>query len=191
VSRNALGASISLLCGAALAACGVVAFVVPLADPASARGTAGVMILAGGGAEIIVGLFGAHDERGPTDIGLGLLSLAVAAILALVGEIGALTLTGLLSVWLLARGATELLGGFAASSESAGVAAARLVRGVVDLLLGLVALIGSLATAFPAFLLGWPSTIVRSILLFVAISLLASASLHVWFALKMGRARRR
>jgi uncharacterized membrane protein HdeD (DUF308 family) len=191
VSRNALGAPISLLCGAALAACSVVAFVVPLADPAWARSMAAAMIFAGGVAEIIVGFFGVHDERGPTDVGLGLLSLAVASILALAGEIGALALTGLLSVWLLARGATELIGGFAASSEFAGVAVARLVRGAADLILGLAASIGSLATVFPIFLVSWPSAIVRTILLFVAISLMTSAILHGWLALAIGRPRRR
>ena len=82
------------------------------------------------------------------------------------------------------------MGGLVASGDIARVAGARLVRGAVDVILGLMALIGSLAAAFPAFLLDWPSTIVRTILLFVAVSLMASALLHIRLALAL-RGRRR
>ena len=71
------------------------------------------------------------------------------------------------------------------------VAAARLFRGWMDMLLGLVALIGCLAAAFPLLLLGWPAFIVRSALLFVAASLLASAGVHIWLAASLGGAGRR
>jgi uncharacterized membrane protein HdeD (DUF308 family) len=184
------GAAISVLCGLLTAACSAFARVMPLADPNSVKNAASTMILAGGVAEIVVGLFGVHVERGPTDAALGLLSLIAASILIFIGATSALSLTVLLSAWLLARGATELTGGLAACGEIARVAAARLIRGAVDLVLGLVALIGSLAVAFPTFLLDWPSTIVRSILLFVAISLMASAVLHIRLALVL-RGRRR
>ena len=184
------GVSISFLSGSLMAACSAIALVVPVADPSSARSVASTMILAGGVAEIAVGLFGVHVERGPTDVALGLLSLLAASILIVIGEISALSFTALLSAWLLARGATELVGGMAASDEIARVAAARLIRGGVDVDLGLMALIGSLAYAFPAFLLDWPSTIVRTILLFIALSLMASAVLHIRLALAL-RGRRR
>lgn len=184
------GVSISFLSGSLMAACSAIALVVPVADPSSARSVASTMILAGGVAEIAVGLFGVHVERGPTDVALGLLSLLAASILIVIGEISALSFTALLSAWLLARGATELVGGMAASDEIARVAAARLIRGGVDVVLGLMALIGSLASAFPAFLLDWPSTIVRTILLFIALSLMASAVLHIRLALAL-RGRRR
>ena len=184
------GVSISFLSGSLMAACSAIAAVVPVADPSSARSVASTMILAGGVAEIAVGLFGVHVERGPTDVALGLLSLLAASILIFIGGISALSFTALLSAWLLARGATELVGGMAASDEIARVAAARLIRGGVDVVLGLMALIGSLASAFPAFLLDWPSTIVRTILLFIALSLMASAVLHIRLALAL-RGRRR
>ena len=184
------GVSISFLSGSLMGACSAIALVVPVADPSSARSVASTMILAGGVAEIAVGLFGVHVERGPTDVALGLLSLLAASILIVIGEISALSFTALLSAWLLARGATELVGGMAASDEIARVAAARLIRGGVDVVLGLMALIGSLASAFPAFLLDWPSTIVRTILLFIALSLMASAVLHIRLALAL-RGRRR
>jgi uncharacterized membrane protein HdeD (DUF308 family) len=188
--HKARGAAISLLCGIVMAMGSALPFVMPFAEPESARSIASLMILVGGLAEIAVGRFGVHVERGPTDVALGLLSLLAASILTFVGEIGALSFTMLLSAWLLARGAAELVGGLAASGEIARVAAARFVRGSADLVLGAVALIGSLATAFPAFLLDWPATIVRAILIFVAISLLASGALHVMLAIAFGRARR-
>ena len=184
------GVSISFLSGVLMAACGAIALVVPVADPNSARSVASTMILAGGLAEIAVGLFGVYAERGPTDVALGLLSLLAASILIFIGGISALSFTALLSAWLLARGATELVGGLAASGEIARVARARLIRGAADLFMGLAALIGSLASAFPAFLLDWPSAIVRTILLFVAFSLMASAVLHIRLALAL-RGRRR
>lgn len=184
------GVPISVLCGLLMGACGAIALVAPVGGPHAARSVASAVILAGGMAEIAVGLFGAHAERGPTDIALGLISLIAASVLIFTGGDGAASFTWLLAAWLLARGATELLGGLAASREAAGIAAARLVRGAVDLVLGLVALIGSLASTFPAFLLAWPSAIVRAILSFVALSLMASAVLHVRLALAL-RGRRR
>jgi uncharacterized membrane protein HdeD (DUF308 family) len=138
------------------------------------------MILAVGIAEIVLGRFGLPIERSRTDVVLGMLSMVAAWLLILAGATGALSFTLVLSAWLLARAAAELVGGLASASESAHVVAARLTRGAVDLVLGLLALIGSLATAFPAFLLDWPWAIVRTILLFVAISLIASAALHAW-----------
>jgi uncharacterized membrane protein HdeD (DUF308 family) len=182
--------TVSALSGLLMAACGALAFIVSLDEPMAARRVAGFMILAGGGAEAVVGLFGIDVERSPTDISLGLVSLAAASILLLVGEVSALSFTALLAVWLLARGATELVGGVVVSSENARVAAFRLARGWTDLVLAAATLIAALATAFPAFLLGWPSSIARMVLLFVAISLLTSAGLHIGLAFAFGRAAR-
>ena len=170
------GVSISFLGGLLMAACSAITLVVPVADPDSARRVASAMILAGGIAEIAVGLFGVHAERGPTDVVLGLLSLVAAPVLLVAGGASAISFTGLLGAWLLVRGAIELAGGLAASREIARVAAARLIRGAFDLVMGVAALIGSLASAF---LLDWPSAIVRAILVFVALSLMASAVLHI------------
>ena len=185
MDRRTQGASISLACGMLMALSSVLALIVPLAEPGTAKGVAAGMIFAGGVAEIAAGLFGVQVERGRTDLVLGLLSVALASLLAVSGAIGALSFLFLLGVWLFARGAIELLGGLAAETVAA-VAAARLVRGWMDILLGLVALIGSLAAAFPLLLLSWPVTIVRSALLFVAASLLASAALHIWLAASFG-----
>jgi len=186
------GVSISFLGGLLMAAFSAIALVVPVADPDSARSVASAMIFAGGIAEIAIGLFGIHAERGPTDVGLGLLSLVAASVLIVTGGSGAIAFTALLGAWLLVRGATELAGALAASGEMARVAAARLIRGAVDLVMGVAALIGSLASAFPAFLLDWPSAIVRTILMFVAFSLMASAVLHIRLALALrGRHRSR
>lgn len=189
--REARGAAISLLCGLVMASAGTLPFVVPVAGPESARSLAALMILAGGLAEIAVGRFGVHVERGPTDVALGLLSLLAASILTVAGEIGALSFTLLLAAWLLARGAAELIGGLAESGGVARVAVARSARGAADLLLGAVALIGSLATAFPVFLLDWPVAILRMILIFAAISLLASGGLHAMLAIAFDGAGRR
>jgi uncharacterized membrane protein HdeD (DUF308 family) len=143
------------------------------------------MLFAGGAAEIAVGLFGIRQERGLTDVVLGLLSVAAASILAFAGAIGALSFLFLLTAWLLARGAIELTGGMAAETLAA-VAVARLIRGWIDILLGLVALIASLAAASPLLLPSWPAAIVRSSLLLVAASLLASAGVHIWLAASFG-----
>jgi hypothetical protein len=185
MTAQSRGALVSVLCALALAACGF-ALVMPLSDPASARNVARAVIFAGGIAEIVLGRFGLPIERGRTDVVLGLLSMVAASLLILAGATSALSFTLVLSAWLLARATAELVGGLAGASESARVVAARLARGTVDLVLGLLALIGSLATAFPAFLLGWPWAIVRMILLFVAISLIASAALHGWLVFAFG-----
>ena len=190
MDRRTQGASISLAGGIVLATSSMLALIVPPADPGTAKGVATGVILAGGVAEIAVGRFGIHPERGPTDIVLGLVSVVAASILAFAGAIGAMGLLFLLGAWLLARGATELTGGLAAKAPAA-VATARLVRGWMDMLLGLVALIGCLAAAFPLLLLGWPAFIVRSALLFVAASLLASAGVHIWLAASLVGAGRR
>ena len=189
MDRRAHGAAISVLCGVMIAAGGGLAFVMPPADPPVARSVAGTMILAGGTAEMLVGLFGAHVERGWTDVGLGLLSLAAASVLFVATDLSALSFAWLLSVWLLARGATELIGGLASARAIVLVGTARLMRATVDLTLGLLALIGALAAAFPAFLLDWPSAVLRMILLYVAISLIASAAVHVAVAFAFRGAR--
>jgi uncharacterized membrane protein HdeD (DUF308 family) len=176
-------------CGLLLLGSSLVALVPPLAAPAWARPVAGCAILAGGAAEIAAGLAG--FERGATDLVLGLLSLAAGLILLAARQGDALWLTALLSAWLLARGATELLGGLGESRAIAAVATARLLRGAADLILGLLALIGALASAFAEILVGWPATIVNLILLFVAASLMGSAGLHIWLAFAVRRARRR
>ena len=186
MDRWTRGATISLACGMLLALSSAPAFIVPPADPGTAKGVAAGMIFAGGAVEIAAGLFGIHRERGRTDVVLGLLSVATASILAFAGAIGAMGFLFLLGAWLLARGATELIGGLVAETAVA-VAAARLIRGWMDILVGLVALIGSLAAAFPLLLLSWPATIVRSALLLVSASLLASAGLHIWLAAWFGR----
>jgi uncharacterized membrane protein HdeD (DUF308 family) len=184
------GAFVSILCALALAACGGFALVMPLADPASARNVARFMIFVGGIAEIVLGRFGPPIERGRTGVVLGLLSMGTGSLLILAGATSALSLTLMLSAWLLARAVVELVGGWAGAVECAGLVTARLARGTVDLVLGLLALIGSLATAFPAFLLGWPWAVVRMILLFVAISLIASAALHAGLVFAFGGAHR-
>ena len=58
------GVSISFLSGFLMAACSTIALVVPVADPELAKSVASAMILVGGVAEIAVGLFGVHAERG-------------------------------------------------------------------------------------------------------------------------------
>jgi uncharacterized membrane protein HdeD (DUF308 family) len=188
VRALANGVAVSAWCGVLMAASGAVALAMPLADPNSSDIVAGSTIFAGGIAELVLGRHGAQVERARTEVGLGLLSLATASILFLRRETDALSFTALLSVWLVARGVTELAGGLAAAGQQvAGVAAARLVRGWTDLILGLVATIGSLAAAFPLYLLAWPTAIVRTVMLFVAVSLIASACLHVWLALAWAR----
>jgi uncharacterized membrane protein HdeD (DUF308 family) len=185
MDRRTQGASISLACGMLMALSSAPALIVPLAEPGTAKGTAAAMLFAGGMAEIAVGLFGTHLERGLTDVVLGLLSVGAASILAFAGGIGALSFLVLLAAWLLARGATELTGGLAAETLAA-LPVARLIRGWMDILLGLVALIASLAAASPLLLLVWPAAIVRSSLLLVAASLLASAGVHIWLAASFG-----
>ena len=186
MDRETQGATISLACGCLIALSAAVALIVPLADPGTARAVAAGMIYAGGVAEIVAGLFGIRVERGRTDVALGLLSVATASILAFAETIGALSFLFLLGLWLLARGATELLRGLAVETAVA-LAAARLIRGWMDIALALVVLIGALAAAFPLLLLSWPATIVRSALLLVAASLLASSALHIWLATSSGR----
>lgn len=181
MNRGPLAASVSLACGLLIALSSAAALVAPVADPATAKGAAADMLFAGGAAEIAVGFFGIRQERGVTDVVLGLLSVAAASILAFAGGIGAPSFLFLLAAWLLARGAVELAGGLAADTPAA-VAVARLIRGWIDILLGLAALIASLAAASPLLLAGWPAAIVRSSLLLVAASLLASAAVHIWLA---------
>lgn len=185
MNRGTLSASVSLACGLLIALTSAAALIVPIADPATARGAAADMLFAGGAAEMAVGLFGIRQERGVTDVILGLVSVAAASILAFAGAIGAPSLLLLLAAWLLARGAIELTGGLAAETPAA-VAVARLIRGWIDILLGLVALIASLAAASPLLLPSWPAAIVRTSLLLVAASLLASAGVHIWLAASFG-----
>jgi uncharacterized membrane protein HdeD (DUF308 family) len=142
--------------------CGLLAFVMPVAEPAWARRVTGSVIFAAGLAELVVGFAGACIERGATDVVLGLLSLAAGLALLVARGGDALWLAALLSAWLLARGATGLLGSLA-SGAAFGVAAARLFRGAADLILGLLALIGALASVFAEILVGWPATFVRMI----------------------------
>ena len=189
MNRETLGASVSLAGGLLIALTSAAALIGPIADPATARGAAADMLFAGGAPEIAVGLFGIRQERGVTDVVLGLVSAAAASILAFAGAIGAPSFLFLLAAWLLARGAIELTGGLAAETPAA-VPVARLIRGWIDILLGLVALIASLAAASPLLLPSWPAAIVRSSLLLVAASLLASAGVHIWLAASFGRAGR-
>ena len=127
MDRWTRGATISLACGMLLALSSAPAFIVPPADPGTAKGVAAGMIFAGGAVEIAAGLFGIHRERGRTDVVLGLLSVATASILAFAGAIGAMGFLFLLGAWLLARGAIELMGGLAAETLAADRTAAALV----------------------------------------------------------------
>ena len=58
MNRGTLGASVSLACGLLIALTSAAALIVPIADPATARGAAADMLFAGGAAEMAVGLFG-------------------------------------------------------------------------------------------------------------------------------------
>ena len=163
--------------------------VMPLAGPAWTTNAARAMIFLGGIAEIVLGRFGL-PEAGRIDVVLGLVSIVAASLLLTAGETSALSLTMMLSAWLLARAVVELVGSWPGATASLGLVAIRLVRGIVDLVLGLLALIGALATVFPPFLLGWPWAVVRTVLLFVAISLMASAAVHAGLVFASGRAHR-
>jgi uncharacterized membrane protein HdeD (DUF308 family) len=166
-----------------MGACSALAFAAPVLEPPSAKGFAAIMIGIGGTADMAAGLFGVQVERSRTDIALGIISIAAAIVLAFIPASDAFLLTALLTLWLMARGLTELVGAALSVDKSEAAAAARLARGGIDLLLGLVALIGSLTTIWGQAIFGWPETIVRTILLFAAISLLAAGLLHAGVAL--------
>jgi uncharacterized membrane protein HdeD (DUF308 family) len=170
-----------------MAACSGLAFAEPLLEPPSAKGFAAFMILAGGAAETIVGRFGEQAGRSRTDIALGLISLAAAGLLALIPAGDAFLLSALLTLWLIARGLTELAGSVLAVDKSSAAALVRLARGTIDLLLGFAALVGSLTAVWGQAIFGWPAFIVRTILLFAAVSLMAAGLLHAGLALFRSR----
>jgi uncharacterized membrane protein HdeD (DUF308 family) len=171
-------------------ACVTLAYAAPLAPPPTVKAFAVVMIFTGGAAEAVAGRFGVHVARDRVDIALGFLSLTAAIALSSIRDDDAFLLTALLTLWLVARGLAELIGGTLSAERGNSAAAAWLARGAIDMLLGLLSLIGSLTTIWGQAIFGWPATIVRTILLFAAISLLVAGGLHVGLALMRGRGAR-
>ena len=171
---------ITMTVGGLMVTAGAVVAARPIVDPQGAIALAGWMLLVGGSAEIAVGLRGFSVARTRQEVSLGLLSVSLAVCVILIPPQSALSLTWLLAIWLLTRAAAELVAGVIASRRNSGAAMARLVRSLVDLTLGVIAFIGSLTTAlFP----GWPLSTVRTVLVLIAASLIASGLLHIGIAL--------
>ena len=145
------------------------------------------LLLASGAAELAASLTGRYSERA-VDMILGTLSLAAGAELILMPPGSGFSFTTLITTWLLARASAELLAGLLASLKDEVLAAARLARAGVDLLLGLLCLIFSGTTGLVETLFGWPAISVRWVMLAAGASLIAAGGVHVAFA---GRADRR
>lgn len=104
------------------------------------------LLLASGSAELAASLRGRYSER-TVDMILGVLSLAAGAELVLMPPGSGFSFAALVTTWLLARASAELLAGLLASFRDEMLAAARLARAGVDLLLGLLCLIFSGTTS--------------------------------------------
>jgi uncharacterized membrane protein HdeD (DUF308 family) len=175
------------LCGLLMIASGVLAAVIEPEGPSAVASLVAWLLLASGAAELAAGVIGRHPERG-VDMVLGFLSLAASAELILLPPGSGLSFTALVTTWLLARASAELLAALPAFLRDEELAAARLARAGIDLLLGLLCLILSVTTGLVETLFGWPAISVRSVMLAAGASLIVAGSVHV--ALAAGSDRR-
>jgi hypothetical protein len=169
------------LCGLVMIASGGLAAAIEPEGPAAIATFVAWLLLASGAAELAAGLTGHHSERA-VDMVLGLLSLAAGAELILLPPGSGFSFTALITTWLLARASAELLAALLAFFRDEELAAARLARAGVDLLLGLMCLILSMTTSLVDTLLGWPAVSVRSVMLATGASLIVAGSVHVALA---------
>lgn len=151
------GTGMLLALGILLIVGGLLAILLPGATALAATIIAGWVLLLIGVAGIVMGVRTRRDHGRVSDIVLGVLSVIAGLVLIFDPLRGALSLTLVLSIWLLVRGVMELIG---ASRSTGSGRTLLIVAGLVDLLLA-----GLLFFAYP-----FPA--VQMAGLFVGISLL-------------------
>ncbi|NJC33467.1 uncharacterized membrane protein HdeD (DUF308 family) [Sphingomonas jejuensis] len=126
------GTGMLLALGILLIIGGLLAILLPGATALAATIIAGWVLLLIGVAGIVMGVRTRRDHGRVSDILLGALSVVAGLVLIFDPLRGALSLTLVLSIWLLVRGIMELIG---ASRSNGGGRTLLIVAGLVDLLL--------------------------------------------------------
>lgn len=150
-----------------------------VSDPATARQAVGGLVLTGGLAELVVARFRERREGAFVHYLIGAIALSLVAGLALAPTISASGLCATVAIWLAAQGALSLLASLTLAPASRVVELGWLFRAMIDLILGLLALVVYDTSLFWQAVIGWPPTMVSSAILFVSLSLVASALFYL------------
>ncbi len=131
---------------------GVAAFVWPFAATYAATVVIGVLLFVSGVFSIAAGLFGQGHEGRIYAVLFGLLSVIVGAVMVFEPATGALSLTLMVTVWLLVRGVLEVVLGFRMRRRRG----LMIALGVVNILLAgfILATVPWSALTLPGFILG-------------------------------------
>ena len=159
-----------LAIGIVMLIAGVAALFLPGLATLSASLALGWILLLYGIAGIVMGVKARHGRGHGIDLLYGILSLVAGLVLLFFPLSGVLSFTLAVAAWLLARGVIELITGF----RYAGERALMLIMGVLDLILGVI------------LVLGWPFPAVQLVGIFIGISFIMGgvATIVAAFGLK-------
>ena len=174
----------SLWCGLVIIACGLAAVAWPVRPTVTTE--FGYLLLAAGLFEALAGMAdrGRNVIRRVVDTLLGLISMTAAAILLLPGDENAWFFMATIAVWLLIRGAIDVMTSVLMPTLYLG--AGRAVRAAVDIGLGLISLIGVVTISWLEPLLGWTPMSVGATLFFAAASLVATGTYLIGASTRFG-----